>query len=377
MIGRVGSGDLAIRRTTSFTYDHNGNTLTKTDSSGTTQYGWDYENRLTSVTLPNGGGMVSFTYDPFGRRIEKAGPSGTVIYAYDGANGIEEMDASGNVTARYIQGAGIDEPLAQSATALNFYEADGLGSITSLTDSAGTASEIYTYDAYGNLTGSAGNVANAYRYTGREYDQETGLYYYRARYYDPTAGRFLNEDPLQFNAGMNFYEYSYNNPANFNDPSGLQPAPAWVPPPPAAGGGLTLIQGGGGAAGGTGAGVGAATVGLVALDAGLLAYDSYQFYHLGIAYGWWKPFLDSGNMQQVKDPKRAKCQDGCPPCVPPVGSLRHRVDQVPPSRPHKPWPGTHWHVEQMHQAPAPACTCRWIEISNGQGPVPPGIPAAQ
>ena len=193
--------------------------------------------------------------------------------------------------------------------------------------------------------------------------------YYRARYYDPSVGRFLSEDPLQFNAGMNFYEYSYNNPPNFNDPSGLQAAPAYVPPPP----GLTVITGGGGAAaGGTGAVL--ATGGLIALDAALLVYDANQLYKLGVAYDWWKPFLDSGNMQQLKDPARAKCQSGCQPCVPPVGSLRHRVDQVPPSHPHKPWRGTHWHIEQMQQAPAPACTCFWKEISNGQGPVPPGVP---
>ncbi len=77
---------------------------------------------------------------------------------------------------------------------------------------------------------------------GKERDAESGLDYFGARYYDPSSGRFLSEDPLQLNAGMNFYEYSYNNPPNFNDPSGLQPAPAWVPPPPQ----LTVITGGGG-----------------------------------------------------------------------------------------------------------------------------------
>jgi len=174
-----------------------------------------------------------------------------------------------------------------------------------------------------------------------------------------------------------------NEPTDFTDPSGLSgpaTAAAVVSASSASRPAFQLIQGGlstggGAAAGGTGAAL--LTGGLIALDAGLLAYDSYQFYHLGVAYGWWKPFLDSGNMQKVKDPRRAKCQDGCQPCTPPVGSLRYRIDQVPPGNTHKPWPGTHWHIEQMHQAPAPLCRCSWIEISNGQGPVPPGIPQAQ
>jgi RHS repeat-associated protein len=352
----------------SYTYDNNGNTLTKNDGTGTTTFTWDFENRLTSVH-PSGQTTVTFKYDPFGKRIQKGGSA----YVYDGSNLIEEVDAGGNLAAHYVFGSGVDEPLAAyRGTTWEFYQADGTGSITSLSTPSGTISDSFVYDSFGNVASSTGVFAQPFRYTGREWDAETGLYYYRARYYDSISGRFLSEDPLQFNAGNNFYEYSYNSPASFSDPSGLQPAPAYVPPPPASG--LTLIQGGGGATGGASAGVVAATVGLVVLDAALLGYDVYQGYKLGAAYGWWKPFLDSGNMQQLKDPARAKCQTGCPPCVPPVGSLRHRVDQVPPSRPHKPWPSTHWHVEQMHQQPAPACTCRWIEIANGQGPVPPGVP---
>jgi len=163
-----------------------------------TTYAWDYENRLTSVTLPNGGGVVSFKYDPFGRRIQKSSGSGTTIYVYDGANGVEEVNASGAVTARYVQGAGIDEPLAQSRSGLSYYNADGLGSITSLTDSTGTPTATFVYGAFGVLNSSTGSAANSYRYTAREYDPETGLYYYRARYYDTQVGRFLSEDPMQF-----------------------------------------------------------------------------------------------------------------------------------------------------------------------------------
>jgi len=83
--------------------DANGNTFVKTDSTGTTNYTWDFENRLSSVTLPGSGGTVSYRYDPFGRRIYKSSSSRTSIYAYDNNNLIEETNASGAVNARYAQ----------------------------------------------------------------------------------------------------------------------------------------------------------------------------------------------------------------------------------------------------------------------------------
>jgi RHS repeat-associated protein len=217
------SNQLTSTPSATFTYDHNGNTLTKADTNGTTQYAWDFENRLTSVTLPNGGGVVTFKYDPLGRRVQKSGPTGTVNYVYDGPNAIEELNATGAVSARYVQGAGIDEPLAQSRSGLSFYQADGLGTITALADSTGALLATYTYDAFGNSTAATGSIGNPYRYTAREYDGETGLYYYRARYYDPTVGRFISQDPIGFGGGIDFYAYVRNNPASLGDPYGLDP----------------------------------------------------------------------------------------------------------------------------------------------------------
>ncbi len=72
--------------------NNNGNTATKVDASGTTTYAWNYENQLTSVTLPGSGGTITFKYDPFGRRTQKVSPTGTTNYLYDGANSIEEVD---------------------------------------------------------------------------------------------------------------------------------------------------------------------------------------------------------------------------------------------------------------------------------------------
>jgi RHS repeat-associated protein len=205
------------------TYDANGNTTTKTDSTGTTTYTWDYDNRLTSATLPGSGGSVSYTYDPFGRRIKKISPTATSIFAYDGDNLVETVNAGGGVVARYSQGPNIDEPLAMlRGTATDYYEADGLGSVSSLTDATGALAQTYTYDSFGNTTASTGTLRNYFQYTGREFDTETNLYFYRARYYDQQAGRFLSEDPIGFAGGVvDFYAYVAANPTNWIDPWGL------------------------------------------------------------------------------------------------------------------------------------------------------------
>jgi len=217
------SNELTSSSAATYTYDNNGNTISKTTTAGTTSYTWDFENRLASVTLPGTGGTVNFKYDPIGRRIEKVAPtSGTTIYAYDGDSMTAEFGAGGNLLAYYTQGAGIDEPLAITETGGSyFYHADGLGSITSLTSGSGQPANSYVYDSFGNLTASTGSITNPFQYTGRELDSETGLYYYRSRYYDTIAGRFIREDPLRFKAGINYYRYTKNSPVNFADPHGL------------------------------------------------------------------------------------------------------------------------------------------------------------
>jgi YD repeat-containing protein len=137
----------------SYTYDSNGNTLTKTDSTGTTSYTWDFENRVTSVTLPDSGGTVTFKYDPLGRRIYKSSSSSTSVFAYDGDDLIEETNSSGGIVARYLQTQDVDEKLAMLPSgATNFHNADGLGSTTSLSNSAGTLTQTYTFDSFGKLS---------------------------------------------------------------------------------------------------------------------------------------------------------------------------------------------------------------------------------
>jgi len=110
-----------------------------------------------------------------------------------------------------------------------YYHYDGLGSVTALSDSSGNIVEKYKYTVFGGPTilspsdepRATSDVNNPYMFTGRRYDKETGLYYYRFRYYKPEIGRFLNPDPIGYAGGLNLYTYVGNNPLNFVDPWGL------------------------------------------------------------------------------------------------------------------------------------------------------------
>jgi len=196
-------------------YDMNGN-LT---SIATNTYSYDLENRLTSATTPSH--TASYGYDPFGRRISKTVDGVTTKFLYDGDQIIAECDGSDNMTAKYINGASIDETIRMDRGANSYYyHHDGLGSVTNLTDATGATVESYAYDVFGKPS-SVSSIGNARMFTGRDYDQETGLYYYRARMYSPELGRFLQTDPIGYRSGINLYTYCSNNPLNFVDPMGL------------------------------------------------------------------------------------------------------------------------------------------------------------
>ncbi len=198
-------------------YDPNGNLATTTEPAGATTYTWDSRDRLTGITGPSL--TASFQYDALDRRISKTINGVTSTYQYDGADLLTE---TGPTQASYLSSLNIDEPLVRQTPSGNeFYLANDLGSTLALTNDSGAVTTSYTYGPFGTTTVN-GTSTNPVQFTGRENDG-TGLYYYRARYYNPSHGRFLAEDPLEFDAGdSNLYAYVFNNPTNFTDPFGAR-----------------------------------------------------------------------------------------------------------------------------------------------------------
>ncbi|HLA10131.1 MAG TPA: RHS repeat-associated core domain-containing protein, partial [Pyrinomonadaceae bacterium] len=213
---------LTSTTTASYTYDNSGNMLSKMDASGTRTFAWDSDNRLKQIVLP-GGLTVNYKYDALGRRIQRTTSTGAdERFVYDGQDVLLDLNSSLAVVTSYINGLGIDDHLRQTntATGVSYFLTDHLSTTTTLTDSTGNVVETLAYDSFGNNTGS---TRTRYTYTGRERDPDTGLLYYRARFYDPQLGRFISEDPIGFAGGMNPFAYVDNNPIAFYDPLGLCP----------------------------------------------------------------------------------------------------------------------------------------------------------
>jgi RHS repeat-associated protein len=246
-------------------HDNNGN-LTDEDglSAGTGIYAfeWDHINRLQRVKRKSDGNVVAvYVYDAFGRRIRKVvtnsgNLNGKTDFYYDVRRVIEERDGGDALTQQYVYGNYIDEVLVldrnqdgdTTATGTGdhrlFYHQNNLYSVFALTDTSGVTVEGYQYDAYGelilftpgsngtvdfggddDLTMGRGNaVGSPYMFTGRRLDPETGDYYYRTRYLDPSSGRFTTRDTIGIwqetsNLG-NGYTYVASSPGNYLDPQG-------------------------------------------------------------------------------------------------------------------------------------------------------------
>ena len=209
-------------------YDQNGNLLTSTDICGTTTYTWDARNRLTGISgyKPDCSTLTaSFSYDALSRRSSKTINGTATQYIYDGWDIIQEIAAGAKTN--YVRTLSIDEPLTRidGATTLH-YVRDALGTVVRLADDSGASETTYVYDAFGTSTATGETSTNPFQFTGRENDG-TGLYYYRARYYSPEMQRFISEDQIRLEGGINYYSYTQNNPVNFNDPEGNLPPPVY------------------------------------------------------------------------------------------------------------------------------------------------------
>lgn len=212
-----------------YSYDANGNMTGKTDiiTSETSQYTYDYNNRLTRIDYPDGT-YSAYGYDSFGNRIKKD-LNGTVLwFVYDLVKMLPDMiaeyDVSGALVASYTHGPGIDDVVSMRRSGNSyFYFKDDLDSITSIIDNSESLVNNYEYGVFGNVITKIESVVNQYGYTGRIMDSESGLMYYRTRYYSPIIGRFITADPIGFMGGINSYSYVVNNPTNLTDPLGLNP----------------------------------------------------------------------------------------------------------------------------------------------------------
>ncbi len=210
---------LASTQTASYRFDANGSTVSKSEGKNFWRYVWDYENKLVSASTRKQ--KVVYRYDALGRRVQRHLVGGKEItkYTYEGNDVL--MDSDSGTLTKYLNGPGIDNKLRmQTGGAVSYFLADHLGSTNGLTNSSGAGTATNAYDSFGNPTNAT--FPSRYQFTGREFDNFSGLQFSRARFYDPNLGRFLSEDPIGFEGGdMNLFGYVRNNPINFADPTGL------------------------------------------------------------------------------------------------------------------------------------------------------------
>ena len=207
-----------------YTYDLNGNLESRTDGTGTTRYSYDFDGRLVKVTLPQC--VIAYAYDADGNRVEATTPSGTTRYLVDTnrrlSQVLSEYTPSGSLLASYVYADDLISMTRGGKT--SYYHFDGLGSTRLLTDGTGSVTDTYAYDAFGNLIAKTGTTDNPFLFTGQQYDANIGFYHLRARYYQPTAGRFNAVDPFEGDPytpiSLHKYLYAAADPVNKIDPSG-------------------------------------------------------------------------------------------------------------------------------------------------------------
>jgi len=204
--------ELLTWNSSSAAYDADGNMTTDVNGN---QYVWNARNQLTQIT---GAANTSFAYDALGRRVSNTATASPTSYLYLGMNRVTETSAGS--TASLLPG-GLDEYFMRTdSSGTSVPLTNALGSTIAMTNSTGAIATTYWYSPYGITTVTGATSGNSSQYAGRENDQ-TGLYFYRARYYSPEIGRFISQDPAGLSAGLNLYAYAGDDPVDYRDPLGL------------------------------------------------------------------------------------------------------------------------------------------------------------
>ncbi len=347
-----------------FEYDLNGNLIKKTVGTEVTVFVYDVGDRLVRVEDGSGGVVAEYYYDPFGRRLFKEVEGVRTYFVYSDEGLVGEFYSNGVELRGYgfrPNSTWTTNPLFLKVGGEYFwYLNDHLGTPQKIVDSQGVVVWEGVYESFGLARVDVEVVGNNLRFAGQYFDFESGLHYNWWRFYDPGTGRYFRVDPIGLDGGINTYKYALNNPLRVYDPFGLEPHPGCV----AActfGGGIIGGFGGylsGGLLGGAGGTLVAPGVGTVGGAIGGAGIGGAAGAIAGSA---------AGNAAG-----QALCPNNNPQCNPPAGTICYFIDRVPPSKPHYPLFGSHYHLYEMIQAPNGKCF--WNKLKASRMAPPGAIP---
>ena len=205
------------------TYDNDGNVTSKSKPGVWNEtFTWNALGQLVQVVT--NGVTTTLGYDGWGRRVRKTVGTTRTDYVLDGHHVIAEVSGAGSLLRSYAYYPGVDRPHSvKMGDSLYYYVSEAPGHVSGVVNASNVLVNRYEYTAFGEAITTTEGVAQPLRFGAREYDSETKLYFHRARYYDPQLGRFISEDPIGLNGGINAYVFAANDPITLTDPYGLSP----------------------------------------------------------------------------------------------------------------------------------------------------------